>query len=88
LRTLGLRVFLDADDLHLGDAWDDVLPAALQASRMTVVLVPSRTERRTNCRTCSSFSHEIAPSGDERLRKGHAKSRPCGRALDAPNRGP
>jgi hypothetical protein len=36
------RPFLDKEDLQLGDRWDEVLPEALRASAVTVVLVSAR----------------------------------------------
>jgi hypothetical protein len=39
----GLSVFLDSRCLRLGDRWDDMIPAALTASRIVVVLVSKRT---------------------------------------------
>ncbi|MCG6869047.1 MAG: toll/interleukin-1 receptor domain-containing protein [Gammaproteobacteria bacterium] len=39
----GLSVFLDSRCLRLGERWDDVIPTALTAARMVVVLVSKRT---------------------------------------------
>jgi hypothetical protein len=39
------RVFLDSRCLELGDEWDQALAAAQRRSKVTVVLVSSRTER-------------------------------------------
>lgn len=41
LRRRGCRVFLPAAHLVPGDPWDEALPAAQRASRLTVVLVSS-----------------------------------------------
>lgn len=37
-------VFLDAESLLPGDAWDDELPRAQRASRVTIVLISSKSE--------------------------------------------
>ena len=39
----GLDVFLDSRCVQLGQRWDDVIPAALDASRLVVVLVSGKT---------------------------------------------
>src|SRR6516162_4583760 len=39
------RVFLDSRSLLPGDDWDIALPAAQRASRITVVIVSSKTEK-------------------------------------------
>ena len=39
LADCGLRAFVDAADLALGNTWDTVIPAALAAARMVIVLV-------------------------------------------------
>ena len=44
LRGDGLRVFLDEDSIPVGEAWDVVLPAALRASRATVVFLSAAYE--------------------------------------------
>ncbi len=39
----GLEVFLDSRCVRLGQRWDDVIPAALLATRLVVVLISQRT---------------------------------------------
>lgn len=60
----GWSVFLDSRCVQLGERWDDVIPAALDASRLVVVLVSTRTRKAWYAR------EEIALAIDASRRRG------------------
>jgi TIR domain len=60
----GLRVFLDARTLELGQAWDIELPKALRRSRLIVVLVSQRIEAAWYAREEVALAIELARKPD------------------------
>jgi hypothetical protein len=60
------RVFLDTERLRLGDNWDEELAKAQQRSRVTVVLVSSRTDGAYYQREEIAAAISLARSGTEK----------------------
>jgi DNA-binding NarL/FixJ family response regulator len=62
------RVFFDDSNLRLGDDWHDQIPTAQRASRYTVVLVSSSTDRAYYEREEIAAAIDLARRGDDRHR--------------------